>query len=692
MKRLSVLFGAIALTCTPAFSQISGIYVEYYDLVTGWTAVSGFPNINASPTPNPGLPSGSSISLPATSGTNYRIYAVNPNTTDIGNISVSSGSGSGTATLFIGRPAGTSYPIATPFLRLPAAGCRNLGRVQQSGVTLKVQGYIEGTLNNFITVREIVRFDFGTSTSSGTGTIAANISHNPSADPAVTQLGGIYAKRVAPGAVITSYNSDIRELRTYSDFEGTVQTTNGQDIQTLAIAGDFDGVALIDGNINSLIISGDGVGSITAGGNLVAGTISGHWGAHPVGASPNYDSSSIHIDGNITTSLVVTGDFVGTLEASDIALLTIGGGLYDYVSGAYANASVIADGDIQTMSVGVPLLGTATGTMLDFEADSVANVLAMGSDYVSGSAVLYNGLPEGATLRIGGTLASATSIEVENDPLDTNDVGLQGQILINQLNTSNTWDGTIQVFDGTTTTVLSPNYTELSGELGDPISMGLGSGAVGVAPFNFHQRTTTPPAGVDRDCNPYHTEAVDVGDCEAITDLDEVIIDHYGSVYVTGTGPHFRVEYKPDYLPSSWTDATSQFEVDTTRTATSDGGTNRKAYLVPASGNSTHFNSAGRFRIRPLAGKVKCANVTGNPDVVYDSNITSGDLGSTGGTQYDWFQFRVRLSLCSGLTVFEGEQVNAADIAAWPGAPFEVNADGQTDSQDFADMLDAYNN
>lgn len=42
--------------------------------------------------------------------------------------------------------------------------------------------------------------------------------------------------------------------------------------------------------------------------------------------------------------------------------------------------------------------------------------------------------------------------------------------------------------------------------------------------------------------------------------------------------------------------------------------------------------------------------------------------------------------------LFEGNQVNPSDLAAWIDSPFEVNMDGQVCAQDFADMSAAYNN
>jgi hypothetical protein len=226
------------------------------------------------------------------------------------------------------------------------------------------------------------------------------------------------------------------------------------------------------------------------------------------------------------------------------------------------------------------------------------------------------------------------------------------------------------------------------------LSHTFGGGAVGLAPFNFHQFTGPMPADpADLDCNPFHTQTIFVGNCEGdLPTLREVVIDHYGPVFASGTGDHYRVEFRPDYFPSDWENVTHLFQVDETQTATTNGGANRKVVLKTVS--SAGIQASGYFRFRPLANKVKCANVSGIPDVAYDSNIVSGDLGNTSsGSQYDWYQFRMRLRVCrqTEMIIFENEQVNAADITAWIDQPFEVNMDGQVCSQDLADMLAAYN-
>lgn len=527
--------------------------------------------------------------------------------------------------------------------------------------------------------------------------ISANITHNPGADATVTQLGGIFAKRVAPGSVITSYNSNIRVLETYSDFEGSVQTTSGKNIQSMTVGRDFKGSISSAGNIANLQIVRNGTGSITATGNLGIGIISGHWGALPSGSTPNYQSSSIVVGGSISTNLSVTGDFVGQLQAGSISQMTVGGGFYNRLSGTNTDGSILVGGNIQTLTVGTPVLGTATGNMFNLEADSVTYAVTLTGNYASGSALLRDGLPGGSIFHIGGTLASGVTIELEHDPLDASDVGLEGQIVVNQSNGSGDWFGNIQINDGSTLTGLAKNYITLSKDIGN--------GAAGAAPFNFHQFTGPLPASRgDLDCDPFHTEVVRVGDCEDdLSALCRVDIEHYGPIFVQGAADQYRVEFLPAFIPITgpvWYDVSSQFVVDTTFTATTEASAHRVVRLIAAPGSQTDFAAAGQFRFRPLIitkdgideHQVRCAWVAGNPGVAYNSSVVSGDLGNTtSGPQYHWYQFHVALTRCRlDAPLFEGNRVNASDIAEWLNEPFEVNMDGEICAQDLADMLAAY--
>ncbi len=360
---------------------------------------------------------------------------------------------------------------------------------------------------------------------------------------------------------------------------------------------------------------------------------------------------------------------IGPIVADSISEVRIGSQTAGFTGYSTVTSITTRTGDFtssfpMTMaSLGNLNTDTAMNIYGDFDADITIN------NAMASSSTIY---------RIGGSLASTAVLSLPAN-------GLLGNIIINANGGSGQFLGDIEVG----ATALSPNYATLSKDIGD--------GAAGKAPFNFHQFTgPLPGSRADLDCNPFHTEYIAVGACETVTDLDEAVIDHYGPVYAAGEGPHYRVEFLPaffdPYTGPVWTDVTPQFEVDATRTATASASNNRKVYIVASKDNNNGFNAAGRFRFRPIDGKVKCANVAGNPDVAYNSSIVSGDLGNTSsGTQHHWYQFRVGLTVCPlGAPLFENDQVNASDLAAWIDEPFEVNMDGRICGQDFADMAAAY--
>ena len=265
--------------------------------------------------------------------------------------------------------------------------------------------------------------------------------------------------------------------------------------------------------------------------------------------------------------------------------------------------------------------------------------------------------------------------------------GLVGQVAINTKDNGKFWLGDIEV--GSTT--LAPNYTSLSSELG--------GGATGEAPYNFHQRVTAIPTGENYDCDPYHTEQVSLGASDL---LKEITISHYGPVYIDDTqSGHFRVEFLSSAIPTGggspqWVDRSSLFEVDTAQSGTSNATAQRGVVIKATAANKKGFKAAGAWRIRPVnegtTPKVLCGGVDGNPAVEYDSSVVSGDLGATTGPQYDWYAFHVDLLAPGGQALLQGGNgPEASDLAAWVVEPYEVNADGDTDTDDFVDLAENYN-
>jgi len=272
----------------------SGIYVEFYNASAptnvapdGWQTVPGFPcrhgpdaNNDGIPDnglgdPEPGLSSGSSVSIFNATGSTYRVFAVSPSSTNIGNVSISTSSSSASPTLFIGRPTSAFQGSGT----LSAAGCNNLGSVSFGNGDPVLHGYILGTLTGSISMHRIRWFDFGTASSSGAGTISGNITHNPGAETGVGSCIGIFAKHVDSDSIITVNRSNISTFRVYDDFEGSFRTLNGANATTLDFQGDFDGANVdLDGSLTNLTVIGDATGFIEIDGDATNLRFEGHWG------------------------------------------------------------------------------------------------------------------------------------------------------------------------------------------------------------------------------------------------------------------------------------------------------------------------------------------------------------------------------------------------------------------------------
>jgi len=486
---------------------------------------------------------------------------------------------------------------------------------------------------------------------------------------------------LGPAGVFASGGS-IGTVRINGDFLGNITAVNSVDIDTVNVDGNLLGsITTNSGTINRVEVDANWGGTISSGGdinNIVIGGVAGVGlnASNQLVLSPGSISTS---NGASVATVTVGSDYVGSLSVDgNLNDCQINGAIFSLnPSNAVIPADVTVNGTVTFFDVGnaVNLTNTDISAIADIDFNTVApaGVIIMDGDFASGDLSLTNGLPQNAFVGVGGEVDSTVALNLPPD-------GLVGQVVVNLNDDGSSWGGDV-VVDSIT---LSPNYTELSSELG--------GGQVGVAPFNFHQRTSAPGAGESRDCDPYHTEAVTAA-YNPSTGKNDVIasvnIRHYGPVFADGAGSHFRVEFKSDVLPSSWVDRTSLFEIDTSVTGTSALTADRDAVIKGTVFNGNGFTAAGRWRIRPISGKVKCGDVSGNPDVAWDSNVTSGDLGSSSGTQYDWYQFRVLLQAPGGGNTLLQGGTNASDVSAWIDSPYEVNADGETDTTDFEEVVES---
>ncbi len=316
-------------------------------------------------------------------------------------------------------------------------------------------------------------------------------------------------------------------------------------------------------------------------------------------------------------------------------------------------------------------------------------------DYGASTTLQYP-LDDGILFTIGGGILAddpGNGLDVElNLPAE----GLAGQVIVNNNNGMSAWDTGNHIFVGTTPLV--EGYTELSAELG--------GGQAGLVPYNFHQRVSAP--GTDpstgnpypRDCDPYFKEVVTVPQLNPAGLLDAVKLQHYGPVYIVNAGDdpapgeHFHIEFYADYQSTNpqWIDRSSQFVVEIPDPANPDitdpsiGDT--VVRLVPITSNRTGFIASGYWRITPKEDKVKCANVPGGLNVKYRSDVSAMPVDGTTAT-LQWYRFRVLQQTTSQMSLLNsGNGAQASDLSAWLIAPYETNADGETNQEDFVDMAE----
>lgn len=476
----------------------------------------------------------------------------------------------------------------------------------------------------------------------------------------------------------------------------------------------------ITADINSNIVADIITGDIAIGGDQIGGTIrvtESMLGNIAIGGSSFYVQLSdfeARLQGDITTGIdfgtIANGNGLNSFAAWDFS-----GSLF---VGRDVCSPIIIDGDwedgTEVIRIGRSLEPRATGMA------TVGNRMLMLKDQIPGDGLQPNILDEEKLIIINAGNHTPTADDNGDGNINLGDFWL-GDVAIGFVGGGNLPPSANKYAPAFNEVLIGPDvagsgYFHPAAYLAPyykALSYELGGGAIGVAPFNFHQ--FTGPLGVNdiRDCSPYHTEIVAVDQCDELTKIEEVIIDHYGPVYVNGTtGQHYKIEYRPNYLGTGpggaggWVDVSDQFMVDTTFTDWSDDSTpNRMVRIVPVDDMATGFNAPGRFRFRPMTSSddqpdpgetdrnmVLCADVDGNPPVMYQSSMVGPDGDNPTGPSYHWYMFRVNYFLCENSMAFEGDQVNSADMSAWLSQPFEVNADGQTDTQDFVDMADAYNN
>lgn len=276
-------------------------------------------------------------------------------------------------------------------------------------------------------------------------------------------------------------------------------------------------------------------------------------------------------------------------------------------------------------------------------ADFVYDPITIDGDLVSGATLTTtNGFGTAAPINIGGSLAGDILFGAGK---------LLHQININAANGSGTWTGNVTV--GSTTLSTKPYYSQLS--------TALGSGSVGLVPFNFHGAECSPANGAGLNSPP-----------------SQVLIEHYGPVSIPTGYPPVTIEEAEDSWPvdgePSWTGVSDNFDYAIA------SGTGRKLQITPKSGHA--FNSGSLYRISPAGAsstnRLKCAGVTGSPDAVYVYDATHAFFDN-------YYHFAVYFS---GFDPNQSGEVDGVDVVLWLLAPVDLDQDDDADVDDL-DLLES---
>lgn len=620
-----------------ATAQVSGIYVEYYseqNPLDGWAAVSGYPARHSN---EPGLPSGSDVTISNAGTVPYRVFATSPTTTDIGNITISASSGTQPVFLTVGRfTDSTTKP--TPTRRLDVAGGRDIGRIRAPLGRAEIQARALQDLADWIQAWRVVRLD-------ADGTLLGDVDHNDGADQAPV-LAVIDVYDIATGVSIVSYGGAIGSIATTGDCGGAIATMSG--------------------SIDSLSIGGGLFAPVDAGGAILSIAVSGDIG---VSTSP----VSITASGDIRS--VVASAIYADIDASDPG----GGGTWDVWR--LETTGGIFSGSLSLDRLRDPVVGSEEGVIVDTDLDADITIARSALEPI----VVEGDFPVGRVIDIGINLQNNT---INNQQQNTGKVsitgnlagtlwigrsllgpisvassgGLQGQIVINARDDGGVWmtgdDGTLGngsvTVDGVSLALI-PWY--------DQTSASLGGGAAGVVPFSVHFKDCSPASNTLRDdeCENYYNALRRVGPGSA---WPSVSLHHYGSITAVGEGKPFTVRRKPASDTScDWQDVTASFS----HTMHPSGAT--RAILI-----SGPFVAPYDYLIEP--------RTTGESLLACD-----GLPASTGDVPVHDYDYRLRVLQIEDINL--GGFMDQGDVTAWLADPEDVNFDDVVDGADLIAVLEA---
>ena len=428
--------------------------------------------------------------------------------------------------------------------------------------------------------------------------------------------------------------------------EAEGEITGDIDVQRGSIGDIVAGTSIL----NSLIVAEETIDLVIAADGDI-GTAAQHVTIRAKKNNPN-----VAVDIGIVTA----DNMFANIIASDTA--TSNG-----VLGRLITSSLVGeDGRVTDLANTVPghFAGSIVCHQSDVDAVGLSNVSnSINVEDFNGDLTFYDGPKTKVSIR---SLPSTSSIDIQGS--------LTTQIVINDNDNAGVWEGPVEfptftIDDGAVQPNTAPFYERLPSELG--------GGAIGLAPFTFHNKAglVVAPTVSSTQFEAGDTLIVQAGDD------DQIVIEHYAPVFASGvpleihklvSGPIGNDSSWEDMAGNPLDDVTTEWTQTVSSTATLG---ERTVTLEPAVDWE-----AGWYRAKPAGttGGLKCGFVTGTPDAAYDSGRTDA--------LEEYFYFRIRV--LSFLDLSQNFAIDTPDASMWLNDPVDFNDDGSADGTDFQMILD----
>ncbi len=263
---------------------------------------------------------------------------------------------------------------------------------------------------------------------------------------------------------------------------------------------------------------------------------------------------------------VIARDFIANIDVTGAIGTTVPGPISIDTTGASAPIGIVKGASINaTIDAGTLAARGNIGQIRTTSGTFAGSINALNAQDPS---------PGVAVISIAGSVLASSSITLAAG-------GLKGQMIVNQGNAGGTWGAGASVTVGGVALSPMPYYNNTSASIG--------GGAVGLAPFNINGEDCVPRNG--------HTLT--------FAETTTVLLRHYGPL-LAWTGQPVEIAWRESgtipwiILPEN------EFIV-------AAGPTPRD--LVITAVTNFDFKVGFDYRIRPKPGVLRCAAVTGNPDV-----------------------------------------------------------------------------